>query len=73
MLAVTPATALTEREAAAYLAMSSHTLRAWRARGGGPAFHKLGRSVRYRVADLDRWLESCRVPQGRSQRRAGAA
>ena len=72
MLAATLGTTLTEREAASYVALSSHTLRAWRARGGGPVYHKLGRSIRYRVADLDTWLQTCRVPVSGSQRRPGA-
>lgn len=52
-----PATALlTERQAAAILDLSHRTLQAWRVRGGGPQFIKLGSNVRYRPADLDAWL-----------------
>jgi excisionase family DNA binding protein len=47
---------LNEREAAAYLNLSHRTLQAWRVRGGGPAYIKLGANVRYRPADLDTWL-----------------
>ncbi|WP_295885527.1 helix-turn-helix domain-containing protein [uncultured Thiohalocapsa sp.] len=53
----TPAPALmNEREAAAYLNLSHRTLQAWRVRGGGPQFIKLGSNVRYRPADLGAWL-----------------
>lgn len=45
-------------EAAAYLGLQRTTLEAWRCRGGGPKFVKLGRSVRYRSSDLDTWIES---------------
>ena len=44
-------------EAANYLGLQSSTLEAWRCRGGGPAFVKLGRLVRYRHADLDAFIE----------------
>lgn len=37
------------------------TLQAWRTRGGGPAFIRVGRLVRYRDEDVSRWLESRRM------------
>lgn len=49
---------LTTVEAADYLGLQRTTLEAWRCRGGGPAFVKLGRAVRYRRADLDAWIDS---------------
>jgi predicted DNA-binding transcriptional regulator AlpA len=42
--------------AATRTGLSVATLEKKRVYGNGPAFLKLGRSVRYRVADLDRWL-----------------
>jgi helix-turn-helix protein len=62
-----PPELLDEREAAAYVRMSLAYLRADRTRGHvagrtpGPAFLKIGRSVRYRRDDLDSWLAACRV------------
>jgi excisionase family DNA binding protein len=47
------ARALTEREVAERLGLSVATLRAWRHRGKGPRFLRLGRSVRYLPADVD--------------------
>lgn len=44
-------------EAAYYLKLARATLEAWRVRGGGPVFIKLGKAVRYRKADLDAFLE----------------
>lgn len=45
-------------EAAEYLSLKKCTLEAWRSRGGGPRFVKLGRSVRYRAQDLNHWIEN---------------
>ena len=50
--------ALTTREAAQYLGLAVSTLNKWRCHGGGPEFLKLGRAVRYRRDDLDRFLEA---------------
>ncbi len=41
------------RGAAEYLACSASFLEKCRVTGGGPAFVKLGRAVRYRIEDLD--------------------
>ena len=46
----------TEKEAAAYLNVSPRTLQAWRLRGGGPAYVKLGNAVRYDRDALDRFI-----------------
>ena len=45
-------------EAAKYLDLKTCTLEAWRCRGGGPRFVKLGRAVRYRQTDLDAWIDT---------------
>jgi hypothetical protein len=47
---------LTEQEAANILALQVKTLQAWRVRGGGPKFVKLGRCVRYLQTDLEQYL-----------------
>ncbi len=53
---------LNEDEAAKFLAVSVRTLQAWRTRGIGPPFVRLGRSVRYvRQALLD-WLSANTQP-----------
>lgn len=46
----------TEKVAAAYLNVSCRTLQAWRLRGGGPAFVRVGRAIRYDRSDLDRYI-----------------
>jgi excisionase family DNA binding protein len=56
---------LSQAEAAEYLNIPEQTLRVWRHRHLGPAYLKVGRHVRYRTADLDRFAESRVVePQG---------
>jgi len=44
--------------AAAFLQVEPATLEQWRWRGKGPLFVKLGRSVIYRKADLDAFIEA---------------
>ena len=51
---------LTTQEAAAWLGLSPATLKKYRVAGGGPPFHKLGRAVRYDVADLRDWANARR-------------
>ncbi len=53
--------ALTEREVAELLGLSVATLRAWRHRGKGPRFLRLGRSVRYLPSDLDDFVRASAV------------
>ena len=45
-------------EAAERLCLSPRTLERYRVSGEGPKFRKLGRWVRYTVADLEAWIES---------------
>lgn len=49
------------------------TLQAWRSRGGGPPFVKVGRLVRYRGADVKRWIESRTVRSTSENYPRGAA
>jgi Helix-turn-helix domain len=43
-------------EAASLMALSARTLEGLRLRGGGPAFVRLRRAVRYRRADIIDWI-----------------
>jgi excisionase family DNA binding protein len=54
-------TALTERQVAELLGLSVATLRAWRHRGKGPRFLRLGRSVRYLPSDVDEFVRASAV------------
>ena len=53
--------ALTEREVADLLGLSVATLRAWRHRGRGPRFLRLGRSVRYLPSDVADFVRASAV------------
>lgn len=45
-------------EASDYLRVPAKTLRSWRDRGEGPPYIRVnGRLVRYRVGDVDAWLD----------------
>ena len=49
---------LTVEQAAMYLGLARSTLNKWRCHGGGPVFIKMGRSVRYRQADLEIFMSN---------------
>ena len=49
---------LTTPEAAEILGLRAGTLEAWRVRGGGPNFLRLGRAIRYRREDLLAFMEA---------------
>lgn len=52
---------LNEREAADFLGLKPNTLAAWRSTGRyGLPFLKVGKPVRYRLADLEKWLSARR-------------
>lgn len=61
MHANSPEPLLVEVQAAKLLNVSIRTLQAWRCRGMGPAFIRVGRAIRYRHSDLISWLQSNRV------------
>jgi len=58
--------AVTEQQAAEFIGMSRSFLRQGRMNGNregrtpAPPWLKIGRSVRYRLSDLDHWLEQFR-------------
>ena len=51
---------LDTREAADFLGLSTQQLELWRGQGGGPAFHRVGRVIRYSVGDLRAFMDGCR-------------
>lgn len=51
---------MTEQQVAERLHCSIKTLQAWRCRGGGPPFIRLGRLVRYQTSDLDYFIQTNR-------------
>ena len=52
---------LTTAELSKELGLKSVTLDAWRQRGEGPPYVRLGRAVRYLRADVDAWVLARRV------------
>jgi predicted DNA-binding transcriptional regulator AlpA len=65
--------ALTEREVADRLGLSVATLRAWRFRGKGPRYLRLGRAVRYLPADIDDFVCASTVDTQRDSSSDGAS
>ena len=47
---------LTRKQAAEFLCLQKCTLESWAVKGGGPAFVKFGRAVRYRISDLEAYV-----------------
>ena len=59
---------LTAKQAARYLSISTKWLANQRWQGTGPKFIKVGGAVRYRVSDLEQFLEEAVVqPAGESR------
>jgi excisionase family DNA binding protein len=52
---------LTRREAAELLTLEPATLAVWACHGRGPAYIKVGRSVRYKMSDVEKFIEAGRV------------
>lgn len=52
---------LNEAGAAEFLSVKPGLLQRWRFERKGPAFIKVGKAVRYRRADLERFIEAGRV------------
>jgi excisionase family DNA binding protein len=50
--------ALNERQAARYLGVSAGTLRLWRSENRSPRYFKAGKLIRFRVRDLNEWIEA---------------
>ena len=49
---------LTEAATARLLSMSMRTLQAWRLKGIGPSFVRVGRAIRYRHDVLFEWIDA---------------
>lgn len=63
---------LNDEQAAEVLAIRPGTLRHWRIAGRGPRWVKLaGRTVRYRLCDLEDWIEGQITEPGEQRRAVG--
>lgn len=58
---LTPSQLIAEPDAAAYMGYTVSALRAWRRFNRGPAYVRVGRSVRYLPSDIEAWLAKNRV------------
>ena len=47
---------VSERTAATYCDVSTGAMRRWRSKKIGPPFFRLGKLIRYRMADIEQWL-----------------
>ncbi|MBF0429286.1 MAG: helix-turn-helix domain-containing protein [Magnetococcales bacterium] len=56
-----PAQYLATIGAAQHIGLGKSTLEKLRLTGGGPTFCKMGKAVRYKISDLDSWMDSRRV------------
>lgn len=48
---------LSESDMVVLLGVAESTLQYWRVKGVGPPYAKLGKSIWYRVSDLQQWIE----------------
>jgi predicted DNA-binding transcriptional regulator AlpA len=62
-------TLLSQREAATLLHLSERTLERFRVSGTGPKFVRLGRSIRYRLTDIEAFI-AARIVGSTSERPA---
>jgi excisionase family DNA binding protein len=53
-----PEQLLSPAELASYLKVPLDTVYAWNSRGGGPRRLTVGKHVRYRLEDVEAWLDS---------------
>ena len=52
---------INEKTAAELLGVSTQTIRNWRNKNHGPAFLRIGSLIRYRVMDIELFIENSRV------------
>lgn len=55
---------LKPEQAAEFLNVSPHTITFWRLSGTGPRHLKVGKHVRYRMSDLETFLDSSQTTGG---------
>ena len=57
---------LNTAKAAEVLGIAGQTLHQWRMASKGPKYFKFGRRVLYDLADIEAWIEACRIdPEAR--------
>lgn len=61
-----------EAEVAKHVGYSLRAIRKWRAEGKGPSYFRVGRSIRYRMCDVEAWLKHHQVRLSQTARKLGA-
>jgi len=56
---------LSPEDLATLLSVPLATVYGWRSRGEGPVGCRIGKHVRFKLADVERWLDRCRDGSGR--------
>ena len=65
---------LSEKQAADFFDLTPRALQNWRTKGGGPPYVRVGhRTVRYRMSDLEAWLDSRRFENTAQEERYSAS
>lgn len=55
---------LRDKDVAEQLGVSIRTTEKWRSVGAGPPYIRVGRLIRYKQGDIDRWIEGRRCGGG---------
>lgn len=55
---------MSARDVAEYCAVPLKTVYTWNTEGTGPKYYRVGKHARYRLADVDKWLEKQAVTPG---------
>ncbi len=58
---------ITEKEVQSLLRLGESTVQQWRLKGRGPRFVKLGRTVRYRLSDVQEYVRTLGTTNRTSQ------
>ena len=58
---------LSTEAVSAHIDIPVPTLNTWRSLGKGPVFYKLGKLIRYRLSDVESWINSNRRGPAESQ------
>jgi len=59
-----PKTYISDKQFSEIFSIPLPTIRNWRHLGKGPAYSKFGRSIRYRLCDVEAFFEAHRVEPG---------
>lgn len=57
---------LSTQEFADYIGLSVETIYYWRKKGAGPSGVRIGRYVKYRLSDVDAWIDELQAAQNAS-------